>query len=187
MFLEEGDNLINSLSSEALWKHKSKKFYKSTLLVFNAMDLPRHFLDHTIRCYIILSINGGAEILDIKPTLSNILKSVVLSFLLIRIFEHYIRRPVLEALTIMDWVIGTSVYCCSLKRGFPNDKTAKFLYQGRKPIKLMMLYLDSESFSRRLTEDLHEQEDAIILAIIRKYFVWYSVFFHFLISISTHE
>ena len=80
MFLEEGDNLINSLSSEDLWKYKSKKFYKSTLLVFNAMDLPRHFLDHTIRCYIILSINGGAEILDIKPTLSNILKSVVLSF-----------------------------------------------------------------------------------------------------------
>ena len=179
--------MINSLSSEDLWKYKSKNFYKSTLLVLNTMDLPQHFLDHTVRCYIILSINGGAEILDIKPTLSNILKSVVLSFLLIRIFEHYIRRPVLEALTIVDWVIGTSGYCCGLKRGFPNDKTAKFFYQGIKPIKFMMLYMDSESFSRRFTGNLHEQDFAAALAVVRRCLVWHGVFFHFLISISTYE
>ena len=151
------------------------------------MELSQHFLDHTIRCYVILSVNGGTEILKIQPTISNILKSVVLSFLLIRIFEHYIRWPIFEALTIMDWAIGTAVYCCALRKGSLNDKTAKFFYQGIKPINFMMLYLDSESFSRRFTGNLHEQDFAATLAVVRRYLVWHGVFFHFLISISTHE
>ena len=151
------------------------------------MELSQHFLDHTIRCYVILSVNGGTEILKIQPTISNILKSVVLSFLLIRIFEHYIRWPVLEALTIMDWAIGTAVYCCALKKDFPKDKTAKFFYQGIKPIKFMMLYMDSESFSRLFTGNLHEQDFAAALAVVRRCLVWHGVFFHFLISISTYE